>query len=210
MLLWLPTAVRYIHSQKIAWRCYFSFSSQKDAARSPLMIPIRDVEAESESGPFSVEAEARKSFHFRISYLTWRVTWRNIFVHLPMWIKRWSCTISLNERAMSVARENEKKHRGKSIPSNHFLYRAKLQHGEIFFAQIFPASVLGFWDALWEFTEQNTCNLKSYMDYFIRHSSRPRVPMRRDPWNGLRDQWTMLKTVRNCWSIAARFMCTIP
>jgi len=48
------------------------------------------------------------------------------------------------------------------------------------------------------------------MDYFIRHPSGSRVPMRRDPWTGLRDQLTMLKTVRNCWSVAARFMCTIP
>ena len=28
------------------------------------------------------------------------------------------------------------------------------------------------WHALWEFTEQNTCNLKSYMDYFIHHPSK--------------------------------------
>jgi len=48
------------------------------------------------------------------------------------------------------------------------------------------------------------------MDYFIRHPSRSRVPMRRDPRTGLRDQWTMLETVRNCGCIAARFMCTIP
>jgi len=58
--------------------------------------------------------------------------------------------------------------------------------------------------------EQNTRNLRSYMDYFIRHPSGSKVPMRRDPSTGLRDQWTMLKTVRNCWSIVARFMCTIP
>jgi len=30
-----------------------------------------------------------------------------------------------------------------------------------------------------------TCNLKSYMDYFIRHPSGSRVPMRWDPWTGL-------------------------
>jgi len=30
-----------------------------------------------------------------------------------------------------------------------------------------------------------TCNLKSYMDCFIRHPSGSRVPMRRDPWTGL-------------------------
>jgi len=37
-----------------------------------------------------------------------------------------------------------------------------------------------------------TCNLKSYMDYFIRHPSGSRVPMRQDPWTSLRDQRTML------------------
>ena len=42
-----------------------------------------DVEAEAGSGgsgPFSVEAEARKSYRFRfhIGYLTWRVTWRKV------------------------------------------------------------------------------------------------------------------------------------
>jgi len=51
----------------------------------------------------------------------------------------------------------------------------------MFFAQIFPVSVLGLWHALWGFTEENTCNLKSYMDYFIRHPSGSRIPMRRDP-----------------------------
>ena len=30
----------------------------------------------------------------------------------------------------------------------------------IFFAQIFPVCVFGLWHALWEFTEQNTCNHK--------------------------------------------------
>jgi len=41
------------------------------------------------SGPFCVEAEARKSYRFRfhIGYLTWRVTWRKRFVHFPMWVK---------------------------------------------------------------------------------------------------------------------------
>ena len=41
------------------------------------------------SGPFSVETEVRKFYRFRfhIGYLTWRVIWRNVFVHLPMWIK---------------------------------------------------------------------------------------------------------------------------
>jgi len=81
--------------------------------------PTRDVEAEAEagsgsgeSGPFSVEAEARKFYRFRfhIGYLTWGVTWRKSFVHFPMWIKQWSCTVSVNERAISVARENEIKH----------------------------------------------------------------------------------------------------
>ena len=72
----------------------------------------RDVEAEAGNGPFSVEGEARKFYRFRfhIGYLTWRVTWPKIFVHFPMLIKRWSCTISLKERAISVARENEIKH----------------------------------------------------------------------------------------------------
>jgi len=50
----------------------------------------RKLEAEVGSGPFSMEAEAeaRKSYHFRlhIGYLTWRVTWRKSFVHFPMWI----------------------------------------------------------------------------------------------------------------------------
>ena len=32
------------------------------------------------------------------------------FVHFAMWIKRGSCTISLNGRAISIARENEIKH----------------------------------------------------------------------------------------------------
>ena len=39
-----------------------------------------------------------------------RVTWPKSFVHFLMWIKRWSYTISLNERAISVARENKKKY----------------------------------------------------------------------------------------------------
>jgi len=43
-------------------------------------LEIWDVEAEAGSGPFSVEAEARKFYRFRfhIGYLTWRVTWRKI------------------------------------------------------------------------------------------------------------------------------------
>jgi len=144
-------------------------------------MPQTCLGQECGSGPFSVEAEARKFFRFHIGCLTWRATWRKIFVHFPMWIKRWSSTISLNERAISVARENEKKHGGKSAPTSHFLwYRAKLQHGAIFFAQIIPVSVLGLWHALWEFTVQNTCNLRSYMDCFIRHPSGSRVPMRRE------------------------------
>jgi len=51
-------------------------------------VRARDVEAEAGSGPFSVEAEARKSYRsrFHIGYLTWRVTWRKSFVHFPMWI----------------------------------------------------------------------------------------------------------------------------
>jgi len=58
-------------------------------------VCTRDVEAEAEaeagsggSDPFSVEAEARKSYRFRFytGYLTRRVTWRKIFVHFPMWI----------------------------------------------------------------------------------------------------------------------------
>jgi len=55
----------------------------------------RDVQAEAGSrsggsGPFSVEAKARKSYRFRfhIGYLIWRVNWRKSFVHFPMWIKR--------------------------------------------------------------------------------------------------------------------------
>jgi len=64
----------------------------------------------------------RKRFHFHIVYLTWRVIWRNVLIHFSMWIKRWSCTISLNVRAISVAKENEKKHRGKSAPTSHFLW----------------------------------------------------------------------------------------
>jgi len=88
-----------------------------------------EAEAGSGSGPFSVEAEAeaRKFYRFRfhIGYLTWRTTWRKIFVHFRMWIKQWSSTISLNEREISVERENEKKHGGKSAPMSHFLwYRA--------------------------------------------------------------------------------------
>jgi len=55
------------------------------------VLATRDVEAEAgsgRSGPFSVEAEERKSYRFRfdIGYLTWRVTWRKGFVHFPMWI----------------------------------------------------------------------------------------------------------------------------
>ena len=74
------------------------------------------------SGPFSVEAQARKFYRFcvRIGYLTWRVIWRNIFVCFLMWFKQWSCTISLNVRAIPVAQENEKKHRGKLAPTSHF------------------------------------------------------------------------------------------
>jgi len=58
-------------------------------------LAIRDAEAEAGSGSggsghFSVEAEAeaRKSYSFRfhIGYLTWRVTWRKSFLHIPMWI----------------------------------------------------------------------------------------------------------------------------
>ena len=53
---------------------------------------IRDVEAEAEpgSGPFSVEAEARKIYRFRfhIGFLTSRVAKRKSFVSFPMWIKR--------------------------------------------------------------------------------------------------------------------------
>ena len=45
------------------------------------------------------------------------------------------------------------------------------------------------------FRSKITCNLLSYMDYFIRHPSGSRVPMRRDPKTGLMDQWTMLETV---------------
>jgi len=51
-----------------------------------MRIATRDVEAEAESGsgPFSVEAEVRKSYRFRfhIGY------WQKSFVHFPMWIKR--------------------------------------------------------------------------------------------------------------------------
>ena len=51
------------------------------------------MEAEAGSGgrgPFSLEAEteARKSYRFRIGYLTWRVSWRKRFVHFPVCIKR--------------------------------------------------------------------------------------------------------------------------
>ena len=44
----------------------------------------------SGSGPFFVETEARKFYRFRfhIDYLTCRVTWRKIFAHFQMWIKR--------------------------------------------------------------------------------------------------------------------------
>ena len=58
---------------------------------------------------------------------------------------------------------------------------ATVRYGAIVFAQIFPVSVLGLWHALWEFTEQNTCKPKSYMNYFIRHPSASRIPMHRDP-----------------------------
>jgi len=68
------------------------------------------MEAEAGSGPFSVEAEARKSYRFHIGYLTWRVTWRKILFISQCGFKWRSCTISLNERAISVARENEIKH----------------------------------------------------------------------------------------------------
>ena len=56
--------------------------------RPQSLLSTRDGEAEAGSGPFSVEAEARKSYRFRfhIGYLTWRVTWRKSFVHFPMWI----------------------------------------------------------------------------------------------------------------------------
>jgi len=75
-------------------------------------LSTRDVEAEAGSGPFSVEAEARKFYClcFHIGYLTWRVTWRKFFFHFPMCIKWWSCTISLNEHVISVVRENDIKH----------------------------------------------------------------------------------------------------
>jgi len=46
----------------------------------------REVKAEAGSSPFSVEAGERKSYRFRIDYLTWRVTWQKSFVHFPMWI----------------------------------------------------------------------------------------------------------------------------
>jgi len=63
----------------------------------------------SGSCPFSVvaEAEVRHFYRFRIGYLTWKVNWRKSFDHFPMWIKWWSCIISLNERTISAARENE-------------------------------------------------------------------------------------------------------
>jgi len=69
------------------------YSIRKAILRRPRWLFTRDAEAGS--GPFSVEAvaEARKSYRFRIGYLNWRVTWRKSFVHFPMWIKRWSCTI---------------------------------------------------------------------------------------------------------------------
>jgi len=109
----------------------FSLAFYPDPCRSygwsmvywPLQWPARagrDVKAGSGSWNrnrwnrsfLSVEAEARKFYRFRfhIGYLTWRATWRKSFVDFPMWIKRWSCAISLNERAISVARENEIKH----------------------------------------------------------------------------------------------------
>jgi len=49
---------------------------------------VQSCKQRSGSGPFSVEAEARKSYRFRfhMGYLTWRVTWRKSFVHFPMWI----------------------------------------------------------------------------------------------------------------------------
>jgi len=50
-----------------------------------------------------------------------------------------------------------------------------------FFCSNFATSVLGLWHALWKFTEQNNYNLKSYMNFFIRHSSGSKDPMRRDP-----------------------------
>ena len=58
-----------------------------------------------------VEEEAQKfyCFCFHIGYLTWRVSWRKSFVHVPMWIKRWSCTTCLNEHVISVTREYKKK-----------------------------------------------------------------------------------------------------
>jgi len=100
--------------------------------RSMHAVPIRPQKTNGSSqgcgsGPFSAEARKFYRFRFHVGYLTWRVTWRKIFVHFPMWmwIKRWSCTISLNEHAISVARGNEKKHRGKSASTSHFLwYRA--------------------------------------------------------------------------------------
>jgi len=71
------------------------FLSYHFPSNTKYSVLIRDVEAEAGSGnggsgPFSVEAEERKSycFRFHIGYLTWRLTCRKSFVHFPMWIKR--------------------------------------------------------------------------------------------------------------------------
>ena len=73
-------------------KCLAEYRTQFD---HPSRVCFRDVKAEAEtgsggSGPFSAEAEARKSYRFcfHIGYLTWRVTWRKMFAHFPMWIKR--------------------------------------------------------------------------------------------------------------------------
>ena len=74
-------------------------------------MQTRDVEAAVEagsggSGPFSVEAEARKFYRFRIhiGYLTWRVTWRNALSISRCGLNDEVAPISLNERAISVTR----------------------------------------------------------------------------------------------------------